>query len=86
VQSLSNKAAKKKRLLTLRRSVATVIAASRRDADVTQEQLAERLGWSRWKVAKMETGQSKIDLGELLLIADALKIDPEDLWRRVVRW
>ena len=86
MQSVSTKAAKKKQLLTLRRSVAAVIAATRRDHDLTQEQLADKLGWSRWKLAKMENGQGKVEAGELIMIARALGTDPEVVWRRVLRW
>ena len=63
-----------------------VISATRRDASVSQEQLAERLGWSRSKVAKIEQGQRRIEVPDFILIARALDIDPETLFRRVMRW
>ena len=69
-----------------RNTVAAVISASRKDADVRQEDLAQRLGWSRWKLAKIEAGEGKIEFGELVLLARALKIEPETLFRRMLRW
>ena len=38
-------------------AAATVIAASRRDAGLTQTQLAEAMGWKRSVIARLETGE-----------------------------
>lgn len=67
-------------------AVCTVIAATRRQAGLTQEQLAERLGWHRSMVAKIEAGERRVDLPEFIRIAVALKVDPEVLFGRVLRW
>ena len=63
-----------------------IIAASRRDADVKQADLAAKLGWSRSKVAKIEAGERRIELPDFILIAKALGIEPEKLFHRVMRW
>lgn len=68
------------------RAAVAVIAATRRDADVSQEELARRLGWSRSKIAKLEQADRRIELPDFILIARALNVDPEMLFRRVLRW
>lgn len=68
------------------RAIGNVIAATRRDADVTQEQLANRMEWHRSTVAKIEAGEIGIKAADLILVAKALETDPEVLFRRIARW
>lgn len=69
-----------------RRAVASVIAATRRDADVTQPTLAKRIGRSRDWIAKAETGTRRVELGEVVIIATALGVRPEVVLRRILAW
>jgi len=66
--------------------VVTVITASRREANLTQEQLAARLGWHRSTIAKIEAGERRLDVAEFITIATALKIEPAALFSRVLSW
>lgn len=68
------------------RAVVTVITASRREANLTQEQLAARLGWHRSTIAKIEAGERRLDVAEFITIATALKIEPAALFSRVLSW
>jgi transcriptional regulator with XRE-family HTH domain len=68
------------------RAVVTVVAASRRDAGLTQEQLADRIGWHRSRIAKIESGERRLDVAEFITIADALKMEPATLLSRVLSW
>lgn len=68
------------------RAVVAVIVASRHEAKLTQEDLADRLGWHRTRIAKIESGERRIDVPEFIVIADALQIPPELLFARVLRW
>ena len=72
------------------RAVVTVLAASRREADLTQRQLADRLPqWLQWDhttVAKVESGRRRIDLVEFMEVAKALKLDSQVLFARVAHW
>ena len=86
MQQDPRKASKKAQRERWHRAAVTVLAASRRDAEIGQEALAGRLGWSRSKVAKIEAGERRIELPDFILIARALDIDPETLFRRVLRW
>lgn len=47
------------------------IAAARRAAHMTQEQLAQRLGIDRTAMAKIEKGSRRVDSLELLAISEA---------------
>ena len=68
------------------RAASVVLAATRRDKDVSQEMLADRLGVSRDVVANIEAGRRKIEVSDLIMIARALGVDPVDLFGRVLRW
>jgi transcriptional regulator with XRE-family HTH domain len=68
------------------RAVVAVLAATRRDKDVSQETLAQRLGVSRDVIANIEAGRRRVEVSDLILIGRALDVDPEVLFRRVMRW
>ena len=68
------------------RAVVTVIAASRREAKLTQEQFSAHIGWHRSKIAKIESGERRVDVPEFIAIAYTLKIEPTTLLARVLSW
>ena len=72
-------------LETYRSAVATVITALRRDAGLTQEALAQRLGWNRCRVRAIEAGRC-VEVPELFALADALCIDPILIMVRIRTW
>ena len=53
---------------------------------MTQEDLANHLGWHRSLIAKIESGERRIDVAEFITIAGALNVEPEQLLGRVLRW
>ena len=63
-----------------------VLAGTRRDLDVSQRELAHRLGWSRNMIANIETGRRSMNLGEFIIVARALNVGPEILFQRILRW
>lgn len=63
-----------------------VILGSRREAGLTQRELAERLKRPHSYVSKIETGERRLDVGEFVEIARALRVDPIALFTRVVQW
>lgn len=69
-----------------RRAAAAVIAATRRDKDVTQVEFGSRMGWSHDTVASVESARRKIELGDLVMAANALDEDPNTLIQRVLQW
>jgi DNA-binding XRE family transcriptional regulator len=68
------------------RAVVAVWAATRRDLDLTQQQFADKLGWSRDTVAALEAGRRKVEVSDVILFALAVGVEPETLFRRVLRW
>jgi ribosome-binding protein aMBF1 (putative translation factor) len=66
--------------------VTTVLKASCEDADVSRKELARRLGLTADQVASLEYGRCEVRVVDLILIAQALRIDPETLLRRVLHW
>lgn len=56
----------------------------REKADITQEQLAERLGKRQSFVSGYEAGQRRIDVLEFLLLAGALETDPLSLFKSLL--
>jgi transcriptional regulator with XRE-family HTH domain len=52
-------------------------------ADLTQTELANRLGRTQSLVSNYERGQRRLDLPEFILVCRALGVDPHELMRRV---
>lgn len=63
-----------------------VLAGTRNDLDVSQRELAIRLGWTRNMIANLEAGRRGVRLSDFLLIATALNISPDTLLQRILRW
>ena len=61
------------------------LVAVRRDAGVTQVELAERLGKPQQFVSKYELGDRRVDLVEFFAICRALRVDPKDTFAVVLR-
>jgi transcriptional regulator with XRE-family HTH domain len=65
--------------------VGACLAAARRQANVTQQELAARLGKPQSFASEYERGQRRVDVLELLLISRALGINALDLLGEVAR-
>ena len=61
------------------------IVAKREAAVLTQEQVAEGLGEYQSFVARVESGERRIDVVELLALAEAIGFDPHDVIEHVNR-
>lgn len=68
------------------RIVASVISATRQDLDMTQEQLADVLGWTRDAVSNLETQRRHCKVSDLIRIAKAFGMEPDELLRRIMHW
>lgn len=62
----------------------TIIAA-RKQAGVTQVELAERLGKPQPFVSYVERGERRLDVIEFCVVARALGYDPEELFARLAK-
>lgn len=58
---------------------------ARRSAGVTQRDLAERLGKSHSHVARIESGQRRVDTLEFYWIARSVGVEPVELFETVTR-
>lgn len=63
----------------------TILRQTRKDAGITQTELAERIGRKQGHVSIIETGVRRIDLIEFCAIARALGRDPEELFAKVYK-
>ena len=70
---------------TTARAVAAVIAAARKEAGLTQRDLASRLRRPHSVVGMIESNQRQVNMPEFVAIAEAVGADPADLFRRVLR-
>jgi transcriptional regulator with XRE-family HTH domain len=60
-----------------------MLVAARKEAGLTQEQLAERLGWSQTDISKVERGVRRLDLIEFLAFGRAIGFDSREFIRRL---
>jgi transcriptional regulator with XRE-family HTH domain len=70
---------------SLRASLAKAIGAERIRQELTQQQLADRLGWSRRIISEIETGKRQVRVDELPEICEALNCGVRDLLSRSSR-
>ena len=68
-------------VLQRRRTIGSRTRAARLDRELTQEQLAERVGLDRKTINRLENGTYSPLVDHLLLVAQALGIDIADLLR-----
>lgn len=61
-----------------------VLVEARQEAGLTQRELATRLNVAYTTVARVEQGQRRLDVLELLLWAKALDISPTKLFKRII--
>ena len=57
----------------------------RTKAELTQAQLAERLGWLQKTISDIEIGTRRVSEIELIQLGDALDFDPAAAIRRIAR-
>jgi transcriptional regulator with XRE-family HTH domain len=80
------KSGKLKEREKLQRALVAVLKASREDADVTRQELAKRVGLTYSQIVNIEHGRRAVQADDLILIAKALGIEPEQMLQRILRW
>jgi len=71
------------RLLRVKkRHLARLLRQVRLEADLTQAQLAEKIGQTQSYVSKYESGEQRLDLIELESVCDAVEVDLIQFVRR----
>ena len=61
------------------------LVEARKSEGVTQADLADQLGVPQQFISKCERGDRRVDLIEFVAIARALRLDPKDLFARVLK-
>ena len=82
----ARKSAQRKVLQRWRKTVGAVIGSSIRDSDRKQVQVARSVGMSENMLSEIVQGHRKTEMGELVLIAKAINVDPLVLIRRMLNW
>lgn len=68
-----------------RRAIASAIAGARREAQLSQRELAKKLGVpSNW-IQRVESLERRVDVAEFIAIARTLDLDPLALLSRVLK-
>ena len=68
-----------------RRKLQKLLKAVREEANLTQVQVAERLGLPQSFVSKYESGERRLELPEIDAICEAVGVSLVDLVRRYVK-
>ena len=68
------------------RAVSIAIKASRIDRDLSQNQIAQSMGWSSEVISNIEKTRRNVTVSELIAIAEAMGEDPEEIFRRILQW
>ena len=68
------------------RAIIAVIKASREDADLSRQELAERLGLTYSQIVNMEHGRRAVGLIDFIMLAEAINVEPVALLERITRW
>jgi transcriptional regulator with XRE-family HTH domain len=56
---------------------------ARKDADISQEQLAKKIGWDQTYVSKIERGVRRVDVVEMIGICGVLGVDASRFVKRL---
>lgn len=68
------------------KSARQAIQGSRKDVGLNQEVVSERMGWTIDVLSNVEAGRRKITIEEFIVLAQQMGVDPETMFRRVMRW
>jgi transcriptional regulator with XRE-family HTH domain len=82
----ARKSAQRKVLQRWRKTVGAVVGSSIRDSDRKQVQVARAVGMSENMLSEIVQGHRKTEIGEIVLIAKAINVDPLVLIRRMLNW
>lgn len=69
----------------LHRRIVALLIQARREAGLTQTDLAHRLGQRQSFVSRYEVGKRRLDVTEIIMICRAIGVDPIELLRRAER-
>jgi transcriptional regulator with XRE-family HTH domain len=62
-----------------------MLIEARKDAGLTQVEVAERIGWTQTKLSKVERGIRRLDVVEFIQFSDAIGFDAIEMIARLKR-
>jgi transcriptional regulator with XRE-family HTH domain len=65
------------------RQLTKMLVKARTEAELTQAELAEAIGWQQTDISKVERGERRIDVIEFLQFAKVLDIDAQEFMREL---
>ena len=65
-------------------SVVSVTRGARQDNDISQERLANMLGWSKSVIVNLENLRRDLGVADFILLAETVEMDPRDLFASVM--
>src|ERR1700733_14706447 len=69
-----------------KRTLGAYIAALRKNANLTQEQMAKQLGVQQTALSAIEVGRNPINPERYEAFAKILGVDPQEFGKQVLRW
>jgi transcriptional regulator with XRE-family HTH domain len=70
---------------TLHEELRELLKERRFRSKLKQSELAERLGWSQQTISKIESGEKRVTVVELVLLSRVLDFDPAAAVRRIAK-
>lgn len=67
------------------KALVAILIEAREAAGLTQAELGERINKRQQFISRLEKADRRVDLLEFIMIARALKLDPRDLFARILR-
>jgi transcriptional regulator with XRE-family HTH domain len=67
------------------KALVAILIEAREAAGLTQAELGERIKKRQQFISRLEKADRRVDLLEFIMIARALKLDPRELFARVLR-
>lgn len=67
------------------KALVAILIEARESAGLSQAQLGERINKRQQFISRLEKSDRRVDLLEFIMIARALKLDPKELFARVLK-
>jgi len=68
------------------RAVAVGIKLGRVGRELSQDQVAQLMGWSPDVISNIEKNRRTVTLSELIVLAEAMGEDPAQILQRILQW
>ena len=69
-----------------KRSVRAAIQSTRKDKGLSQEEIGARMAWTQDIMSNIESGRRDITVAQFIVLANELGVDPEVMFRRVLKF